>query len=113
MKYLFIYRELKTKKGKRENLIVLITPNNYDFSVSDHYISPLRKFRKYDNKNFFKFLIVEGSNYVFATYEAVRYNFISLENYNNIVYVIAIPKEDTISAQERKRKGTKDKKRIL
>lgn len=82
-------RKNKETYGK-ENLIILISPNNYEFSFSEHFLNPLRVFYKYDNKNLVKSLLVDGKNYTFVLYDAIRYKLIDLNQYKNIAYYIVL-----------------------
>lgn len=82
-------RKNKENYGK-ENLIILITPNNYDFSLSDHILNPLRIFNKFDNKNLVKTLLVDGKDYTFISYDAVRYELIDISQYKKIAYYIVL-----------------------
>ena len=82
-------RKNKENYGK-ENLIILITPNNYDFSLSDHILNPLRIFNKFDNKNLVKTLLVYGKDYTFVSYDAVRYKLIYISQYKKSAYYIVL-----------------------
>ena len=79
----------ENKYGK-ENLIITITPNNFRFSLSDHFLNPLRVFYKYDNKNFLKSILVDGKDYTFASYEAIRLELIDITQYSHIAYYIIL-----------------------
>lgn len=81
----------KEKYGK-ENLIIVITEQNYTFNLDDYLISPLHAFYRYDNKNLVKSLLVSGKKYSFVLYDAIRYNLINVNQYNNIAYLFIISK---------------------
>ena len=82
----------KEKYGK-ENLIIVITEQNYTFNLDDYLISPLHAFYRFDNKNLVKSLLVSGKEYSFILYDAVRYNLVDINQYDNVAYLFIVSKK--------------------
>ena len=82
----------KEEYGK-ENLIVVLTPENYTFRLIDYVFNPLTMFYRYDNKNLVKSLLVSGKKYCFVLYEAFRYSLIDVTKYQNVAYLILLNDE--------------------
>lgn len=82
--------ENNKKKYGKENLIVMFTPNNYKFTFSGDIRNPLHRFYKYDTKSIGKNLLIDGKDYVFVSYDAIRYKLINYSKYKNIAYVILL-----------------------
>lgn len=77
----------KEKYGK-ENLIIVMSSNNYKFFFTEDIINPLHKFNKFDTKSIGKSLLVDGKKYTFVSNDAIRYKLINPEEYQNVAYVI-------------------------
>lgn len=93
IKYYLVIKNC-TKKNKekygKENLIIVITTNNIQFSLLDDYINPLHKFYKYATKSLVRTAVISGKTHTFITYDAVRYNLINIEEYKKIGYLFYI-----------------------
>ena len=91
IKYYLSIKSCKNKRiSKYGNVILVVTPNNYKFTFSDNILNPLRVFRKYDNKKIGKALIVDGKQYTFASYDAIRFNLLDINKFTNVGYLILI-----------------------
>lgn len=91
----------KEKYGK-ENLIILMNHINFNFSLSDYIINPLRIFKRYDNKKIFKSLIVSGKKYTFVLYDAIRNGLVDIKQYENVAYLITINEDFFNNANKKK-----------
>ncbi len=94
------------EKYGKENLILVITPTNFTFTLSDDIINPLHKFYRYDNKNLVKSLLVSGKKYTFALYDVIRYKLINIDEYENVSYLIVV-NEDILQENESFQKFSK------
>ena len=81
----------KERYGK-ENVIITITQTNCEYCLADEYINPLNIFRKYNVKNIGNSILVDGKDYLFISYDAVRYKLIDIKQFKNIAYLIIMPK---------------------
>ena len=80
----------KEKYGK-DNLIVVMTTTNINFSLSDYLLNPLHIFYRFDNKNIFKPLVVSGKSYTFVSNDAIRCGLLDINQFNdNIAYIFMI-----------------------
>ena len=88
--FLSIQKCIKKNKQKygKENLVLVYSSMNYKFSFIEDLRNPLHKFHKYNSSSIGKSLLVDANNYIFASYDAIRYNLINMKQYSSITHAI-------------------------
>lgn len=92
-------REKNRSKFGKENLIILVTSNNFEFGLVDHFKNPLNIFKRFSTTNNPKNLMIEGSQYTFISYDAVRYKLIDINKFKNVAYLFIVDREPYSSKQ--------------
>ena len=88
--YLSIKKCLDKNKQKygKEHLVIAVSQDSKDFSFVGDFVNPLHKFYKYNTTSIGKSLLVDAKNYVFVSYDAIRYNLINSSEYKIKAYSI-------------------------
>lgn len=88
--FLSIQKCIKKNKQKygKENLVLVYSSMNYKFSFIEDLRNPLHKFHKYNSSSIGKSLLVDANNYIFASYDAIRYNLINMKQYSSVTHAI-------------------------
>lgn len=79
----------KQKYGK-DNLVIVASQDSREFSMLGDFINPLFKFYKYNTTSIGKSLLVDAKDYVFVSYDVIRYRLIKTTEYNAKSYVILL-----------------------
>ena len=77
-----------SQKYGKENLAIVISQDSEDFSFVGDFVNPLYKFYKYNTSSIGKSLIVDAKDYVFVSYDAIRYKLINTNEYKIKSYII-------------------------
>lgn len=78
------------EKFGKENLIIIKSSEDLEFSLAAFIKNPLRIFYRFDNKSINKSLVVSGKKYTFALYDAIKYKLLNINQYENIAYIMLI-----------------------
>lgn len=78
------------EKFGKENLIIIKSSEDLEFSLAAFIKNPLRIFYRFDNKSINKSLIVSGKKYTFVLYDVIKYKLLDINQYENIAYIMLI-----------------------
>ncbi len=77
-----------SQKYGKEILAIVVSQDSKYFSFVGDFVNPLYKFYKYNTSSIGKSLIVDAKDYVFVSYDAIRYNLINSNEYKIKAYAI-------------------------
>lgn len=90
IKSLYMCDEKNKSKYGKDNLIVVLTMQNYKLCFSNQFTGALFDINRFYNKCFFKNLIINNKDYTIVSYDAIRYNLINTEQYKNMAYIVIL-----------------------